>query len=80
MKLVAIDTKKQALSAAILLVFIEKRPTICFVCLGEASLPFKKHMYSFVSPGDLTKHFKQKHFYDVDHDQDSGWAVQEKGQ
>jgi hypothetical protein len=44
-----------------LVVFQEKRPTICFICLGELGLPFNKHVYSFASLGDLTKHFKQKH-------------------
>ena len=64
-QLVAADAEKQALSAAMLLVFTEKRPTICFVCLGEASLPFEKRVYSFASPGDLTKHFKRKHLSNI---------------
>jgi hypothetical protein len=64
-QLVAADTEKQALSAAMLLVFTEERPTICFICLGEASLPFEKCVYSFTSPGDLTKHFKQKHLSNI---------------
>ncbi|KAI9769856.1 MAG: hypothetical protein M1840_003850 [Geoglossum simile] len=64
-QLVAVDAEKQALSAAMLLVFTEKRPTICFVCLGEASLPFEKRVYSFGSPGDLTKHFKRKHLSNI---------------
>jgi hypothetical protein len=57
-QLVAVNAEKQVLSTAMLLVFTEERPTICFVCLGEASMPFKKHVYSFVSLGDLTKYFK----------------------
>ncbi|KAI9771037.1 MAG: hypothetical protein M1839_002973 [Geoglossum umbratile] len=64
-QLMAADAEKQALSAAMLLVFTEKRPTICFVCLGEASLPFEKRVYSFASPGDLTKHFKRKHLSNI---------------
>ncbi|TVY31730.1 hypothetical protein LSUB1_G007778 [Lachnellula subtilissima] len=55
------EAKKEALKAAILLVFIEKRPLICFVCLGRQGLEFTKRMYKFASPGDLTKHFKRKH-------------------
>jgi hypothetical protein len=43
------------------LVFTEKRTTICFLYLEEQSLLFKKRTYKFVSPGDLTKHFKRKH-------------------
>ncbi|KAI9763719.1 MAG: hypothetical protein M1839_006317 [Geoglossum umbratile] len=64
-QLVAVDAEKQALNAAMLLVFTEERPTICFVCLGEASLPFEKRVYSFASPGDLTKHFKRKHLSNI---------------
>jgi hypothetical protein len=60
-----VNAKKQALSAAMLLVFTEKRPTICFVCLREASLLFEKRVYSFASSGDLTRHFKQKHLSNI---------------
>ncbi|PMD12291.1 hypothetical protein NA56DRAFT_587455, partial [Hyaloscypha hepaticicola] len=49
------------LNNTILLVFTEKRTTTYFLCLGEQSLPFEKRTYKFASPGDLTKHFKQKH-------------------
>lgn len=59
------DAEKQALSATTLLVFKEKRPTVCFVCLGEKSLPFEKQVYSFVTPGDLTKHFKRKYLANI---------------
>lgn len=47
--LVAADAKKQALSAAMFLVFKGMRPTIFLVCLGEESLPFEKRVYSFAS-------------------------------
>jgi hypothetical protein len=60
-QLAAAEAEKQALSNAILLVFIEKRTTTCFLCLGEQSLPFQKHTFKFTSPGDLTKHFKRKY-------------------
>ncbi|TVY22339.1 hypothetical protein LHYA1_G009107 [Lachnellula hyalina] len=60
-QLAAAEAEKQALGAAMLLVFTEKRPTICFLCLGEQTLPFEKRTKSFASPGDLTKHFKRKH-------------------
>lgn len=60
-QLVAADVEKQAISAAMVRVFKEERPTICFICLGEESLPFEKRVYAFASPGDLTKHFKRKH-------------------
>lgn len=61
----AVNTEKQALSAAMLLVFIETRPTIYFVYLEEASLLFEKCVYSFESLKDLTKHFKQKHLSNI---------------
>ncbi|KAG9229617.1 hypothetical protein BJ875DRAFT_445798 [Amylocarpus encephaloides] len=63
--LMVTDAEKQALSAAMLLVFKEKRPTICFVCLGEKSLPVEKRVYLFATPGDLTKHFKRKHLANI---------------
>jgi hypothetical protein len=61
LQLAAAEAEKQALSNAILLVFIEKRTTTCFLCLGEQSLPFEKRTYKFTSPGDLIKHFKRKY-------------------
>lgn len=30
-------------------------------CLGEPGLPFNRRVYSFASPGDVTKHFRRKH-------------------
>jgi hypothetical protein len=60
-QLAATEAEKQALRDAILLVFIEKRTTTCFLCLGEQSLPFQKCTFKFTSPGDLIKHFKRKH-------------------
>jgi hypothetical protein len=61
LQLVAAAAEKQALSTAMLAVFQKKRPTVCFMCLGEPGLLFNKHVYSFASLGDLTKYFKQKH-------------------
>jgi hypothetical protein len=60
-QLAATKAEKQALSDTILLVFTEKRTTTCFLYLREQNLPFEKRTYKFASPGDLTKHFKQKH-------------------
>jgi hypothetical protein len=58
------DTKSPeeiALENAMLSVYTEKRPTICFICLGNESAPFNKRVYSFSTPGDLSKHFRRKH-------------------
>jgi hypothetical protein len=60
-QLAAAAAEKEALGAAMLAVYQQKRPTICFMCLGEPGLPFNKRVYSFATPGDLTKHFKRKH-------------------
>jgi len=40
--LAADDIEKQAVRTAMLRGLEEKRPIICFVCLGEESLPFEK--------------------------------------
>jgi hypothetical protein len=45
---------KQALSVK------EKRLAICFLCLGDESLPLEKRISTFARPGDVTKHFKRK--------------------
>lgn len=60
-QLMAARAEEQALSAAMLSVFTEKRPTVCFICVARKNLPFNKRTYAFASPGDLTKHFKRKH-------------------
>ena len=38
----------------------KERPKICFICLGNETLPFNVHVCSFSSPSDLSKHFKRK--------------------
>jgi len=50
-----------ALEAAKVSVYKEKRPTICFMCLGNEKSPIEKRIYSFHTLGDLSKHFKQRH-------------------
>ena len=50
-----------ALEAAKVSVYKEKRPTICFMCLGNEKSPIEKRIYSFHTSGDLSKHFKQRH-------------------
>ena len=59
--LMATNTEKEALSAAVWAVLKEGRPTICFLCLGKRGLSLDKRVYSFVRHGDLSKHFKRKH-------------------
>lgn len=57
--------ENQALSAAMLSVFTENRPLICFVCFGWKVLLFEKSVHKFESPGYLTKHFKRKHLFQI---------------
>ena len=56
---------KNTLEATKVLVYKEKRPTICFVCLSNESLPIERRTYPFRTPGDLSKHFKRKHLANV---------------
>ncbi|KAH7119581.1 hypothetical protein B0J11DRAFT_63946 [Dendryphion nanum] len=42
-------------------VFKENRPTICFVCLGDESVPAEQRLHSFSTSTDLSKHFKRRH-------------------
>ena len=50
----------------------EKRPTVCFLCLGNKYLPNAKRVYSFSTPGDLTKHFRRKHLSNLKEDEPIG--------
>jgi len=66
--LVAEDPLKKELDLAMLSVYREKRPKICFLCLGNEHLPIYKRVYSFKTPGDLSKHFKRKHLSNLSED------------
>ncbi|RYN85694.1 hypothetical protein AA0119_g13215 [Alternaria tenuissima] len=54
-----VDMDEVALKRAKDVFIKEKRPRVCFVCLGNEALTVKKRVYEFSSPGDLTKHFKR---------------------
>jgi hypothetical protein len=56
-----LEPGKQALEYAKVSVYKEKRPKICFLCLGNEELPLAQRIYSFGTPGDLSKHFGRKH-------------------
>jgi hypothetical protein len=49
------------LRRAILSVTKDKRPTICFACLGNPNLTIRERVVSFATPGCLTRHFMRKH-------------------
>jgi hypothetical protein len=59
------EYRSEALEAAKVSVYKETRPRICFVCLGNEKLPTDVRVYSFHTPGDLSKHFKRKHLQHI---------------
>ncbi|KAG9242863.1 hypothetical protein BJ878DRAFT_577054 [Calycina marina] len=60
-QVIAAMAEEQALKAAMISTFTERRPCGCFYCLGRECLSFEKRVYSFKTRGDLTQHFKRKH-------------------
>jgi hypothetical protein len=64
--LVAAELLYQAFSIAIQSVYQEKKSKICFVCPGNQNLPMSKHTSSFSTPGDLSKHFRQKYLSNLE--------------
>jgi hypothetical protein len=59
----AIKAEEQdvTLSQAIRSIKTEKRPTKCFVYLGNLSLTLRERVVSYVTPGSLSRHFFKKH-------------------
>lgn len=51
----------KALSQAISSIKTDKRPTICFLCLGNPALPIRERVVSYSTPGSLSRHFLRKH-------------------
>lgn len=43
----------------------ERRPTICFLCLGNEQLAVKQRTHCFYTPGVLSRHFKSRHLAKV---------------
>lgn len=39
----------------------EKRPTICFLCVGDRRLPIKERTRVYKDAGSLSRHFRRKH-------------------
>jgi hypothetical protein len=74
-----LDANKETLEAAKVLVYKDKRPTICFLCLGKENLPLEDRVHSFSSPSDLTKHFKRKHLAHLNEEDCSGCDLCEVG-
>lgn len=57
---------EEALEAAKISVFKEKRPKICFLCLGNEGLPLAQRIHPFSTPGDLSKHLGRKHLKHIE--------------
>ncbi|PVH92773.1 C2H2 finger domain protein [Periconia macrospinosa] len=49
------------IEAAKVSVYKDKRPKICFLCLGNKNLPLAMRIHSFCTAGDLSRHFERKH-------------------
>ncbi|PQE05390.1 C2H2 finger domain-containing protein [Rutstroemia sp. NJR-2017a BBW] len=49
------------LSNAILSIKTDKRPTKCFLCLGNPALPLQERVTSYATPGSLSRHFLRRH-------------------
>ncbi|KAF1952281.1 hypothetical protein CC80DRAFT_518793 [Byssothecium circinans] len=60
-----LDLNEKVLEVAKVAVYKEKRPTICFLCLGNQRLRTDARTYSFHTSGDLSKHFKRKHLQQI---------------
>ncbi|KAH2975874.1 hypothetical protein KXV25_006790 [Aspergillus fumigatus] len=52
----------QLLEAAIRSVMTERRPRVCFICVGQPNLDIKRRVKQFKEHGDLTKYIRRKHF------------------
>jgi hypothetical protein len=53
--------EERALEEAKVSVFKDKRPKVCFLCLGNERLPLAQRIRPFSTPGDLSKHLGRKH-------------------
>lgn len=59
------ETAPDALEAAKIAVYKEKRPLFCFKCVGNESLPLDDRIKLFSSSSDVSKHFNRKHLKHV---------------
>ncbi|KAL9633054.1 MAG: hypothetical protein Q9204_003553 [Flavoplaca sp. TL-2023a] len=53
------------LDKAMLSVFYEKRPTLCFLCLARKKLPLDKRVYRFRTLGELSKYFRRRYLENI---------------
>lgn len=64
----AIGPFNERLEVAIVSVYEEKRPRICFLCLGNEKKIIEERTHAFSTPGDLSKHFKRQHLRYIEED------------
>ena len=64
--------EEEPLELAKVSVYKEKRPRVCFLCLGNEGLPLAQRIYAFSTPGDLSKHFGRKHLKNMQSGRDLG--------
>jgi hypothetical protein len=65
-RLEEVNPLQKAFEAAQIAVKEEKRPKICFICLGDENKPMGSRTHSFYTPGDLSKHFNKRHLEKMD--------------
>ena len=56
-----LEHDEEALEAAKVSVYKEKRLKKCWKCIGNPNLPIEERIYEFSREGDLGKYFKRKH-------------------
>ncbi|KAF1936514.1 hypothetical protein EJ02DRAFT_83065 [Clathrospora elynae] len=61
-----LECEEEALEAAKVLVYKEKRPKVCFLCLGNKGLLLAQRIRPFGTPGNLSKHFEHKHLKHIE--------------
>ena len=49
------------LNQVILSIKTDKRPTKCFLCLGNPAMILREQVASYATPGSLSRHFLRKH-------------------
>jgi hypothetical protein len=58
---VLVSASESLLHEAVLSIKTDKRPTKCFLCLGNPNLIIRERAVSYITPGSLSRHFLGKH-------------------
>ncbi|CAG8976664.1 hypothetical protein HYALB_00002180, partial [Hymenoscyphus albidus] len=54
-------SSESILRKAVLSIKTDKRPTMCFLCVGNPNLTTRERVVSYANPGSLSRHFLRKH-------------------